>query len=133
MPEKTFHSSDVLSVMTGALLSKSGMDGIYKIMGHILGSKDVSTMGIATNAPKARQFLEETMPWVKKVKFPELPADMSREERISFVRDFVRVAADKYGEYHQVGQITDEQNLRPKEEQAYLRSFVKKTRGPRKN
>lgn len=132
MSEKTFHIGDVLSVMTGALLSKNGMDGVYKIMSHILGSQAVSTIGIAANAPKVRQFLEESMPWVKGIEFPELPAGMSREERTAFVQDFVQAAADKYGEYHSVGQLAVKPDLGAEADRAYFEQRRKNARGPGK-
>jgi hypothetical protein len=110
MPNKKFHISDVLSISTGALVSTRRMDGIYDIMGHIVGN-EVSTIGIAANAEAARKFLEQEMPWVKDVKFPKLPEEMSSKEREDFVDLFVRQAAAKYGEYHEVGQMTQQPDV----------------------
>lgn len=132
MPEKTFHIGDILSVMTGAVLSESGMGGIYKIMSHILGSQAVSTIGMAANAPRARQFLAEKLPWVKDIDFPELPPEMSREDRAAFVRDFVQAAAEKYGTYHQVGQLAVKPELGPEADRAYFEQRRKNARGPGK-
>ena len=106
MTTKQFHISDVLSVSTGALVSNRRMDGIYDIMGHIVGDDGISTIGLAANADVAKKFLEEKMPWVKEVQFPKMAEGLTSEERGQFVDRFVKEATAKYGEYHDIGQMT---------------------------
>ena len=130
MPEKTFHISDILSVTTGALLSESGMDGVQNIMSHIVGGQVISMIGMAANAEKAQQFLEESMPWLKDVNFPDLPESLNREERIAAVQNFVQAAADKYGAYHQVGQLAVKPDLGAEADRAYFEKRRKNARGP---
>lgn len=125
MTTKQFHISDVLSVSTGALVSNRRMDGIYDIMGHIVGDDGISTIGLAANADAAKKFLEEKMPWVKEVQFPKMAEGLTNEERGQFVDRFVKEAAAKYGEYHDVGQMAQ----RPDVSLAADLNYVAKVRG----
>lgn len=105
--DKKFHISDILSVTTGATLSNRHMGGIYDIMGHLVNDKEITTGGLAAMRPKAQEFLEAAMPWVKEVEFPSLSDDASLEERVRLVNEFLNVAAKKYGEFHEVPQMED--------------------------
>lgn len=75
-------------------------------MGHIVGDDGISTTGLAANADIAREHLEKTMPWVKEVKFPSVPEETSSAEKRKCVENFVKEMAAKYGEYHDIEQIT---------------------------
>ena len=106
MSKKSFHISDVLTISTGALLSTRHLNGLHDIMSHITGSDDISTIGVATQASAARMFMEQEMPWVKEVEFPKLDKNMPDHEKLEFIDHFLKKAADKYGEYHEVGQMS---------------------------
>jgi hypothetical protein len=120
MSEKQFHISDVLSVSTGALVSTRRMDGVYDIMGHIVDDDGISTIGIAAMRDTAKKFLEEKLPWVKEVKFPKMAEGLTNEERTEFVDRFVKEAAAKYGEYQDIGQMTQKPDVSMEAELNYI-------------
>lgn len=111
MTKKRFHISDILSISTGAALSTRHMEGISDIMSHIVSSDDIGTIGLAAHAKAARSFLKQEMPWVKDVDFPKMDENLSHQERLDFIDRFLKDTIDKYGEYHDVGQLIEKPDV----------------------
>jgi hypothetical protein len=107
MAKKLYSIYDILSLSTGRLLSPRRTDAFSDIVGHILNADIGGTAGLIESTPVARQYLEQELPWVKQVKFPELSDDLTMSEREGAILVFIEEAISKYGAYHQVGQISD--------------------------
>jgi len=76
MDIKRFRIGAVLCVTTGRMLTK--MEDVYKIMGHILGSSDVTTITLATMAKPCEQFLLQQFPDLEQVDLDSLDAALAK-------------------------------------------------------
>jgi hypothetical protein len=124
MAKKLFHISDVLSVTTGRNISTGGMNKTMEIMSHIAGS-DLYSLGIIEYKGPVHEFLKTELPWVKDVSFPVISIDSSKEEAQLLIASFFKEMAEKYGEYHEIGQM--EQALDPSLESTM--NYVAEIRG----
>lgn len=93
---REFHIGDILSITTGRLLSKEGMDGIYEIMGFLSGEDGISTIGLLTFRDHATDVLLTQFPHLKDIVVPE--SVNSSESADVFLLEMEK----KYGAMHTV-------------------------------
>lgn len=75
MTTKTFHVGDILSVITGRLVSSDGMDGVYAICSHLAGEPAL-THQLPRIIREAEQPLREAFPDLATVSVPDDLAGM---------------------------------------------------------
>ena len=102
---RLFDISDILSVTTGHLVSRRGLQGFFELVGHILGDNGKGLVGIPVTADAAREFLEAEIPWVKEITWPPSASNLKGAEYYAFKIQFLKNASAKYGETHEIGQI----------------------------
>ena len=66
MNKKTFHISDILSITTGRLVSNRHIDGVYDVIGHLVG-RDVWTHELVVYADQAREECCKQLGWPSEV------------------------------------------------------------------
>ena len=107
--QQQFHIADILSVSTQKYLSNPETSGFSHLKGHItqhVSGKDKKLgVGLDEYSEALSKFMKKELPFLKDIKFPDLPAGLSREASQEIVQKFVQEVAAKHGEYHQVGQM----------------------------
>lgn len=71
LPAQEFALGDVLSITTGVLLSRDGMDGVYRILNFMTGD-DLQTVSLVFAARECRPVLFDQHPWLRDVTVPKL-------------------------------------------------------------
>lgn len=94
MVDNRFHLGDLLSVVTGVLLSPDLIGGVYRIVDHVTGVAHM-THQLGRAAEEIRPYLLEQHPWLKDV-CP--PADADPSDLMAWLS----WAVGEYGEYHEV-------------------------------
>jgi hypothetical protein len=95
---KTFDIGDILTVMTGSLVSPDGVDGIYKILNHLTG-EDLMTHQLPRASREAEQILRERYPDLAAVEIPAWgfgPTDTADQRRAT-VMTWLDTIAETHG------------------------------------
>lgn len=105
-----FHIADILSVTTGVLLClpefvegrKYPVDGLYDILNYMSG-ESLQTVALGRTSDEAKPYLERQFPWTKDIRIPDFTKGTNGQAAITAaVRTFVQAMAAKYGEWHNV-------------------------------
>jgi hypothetical protein len=75
MTSRTFHLGDVLSVMTGRLVSPRHIDGVYDILNHLTG-ESLMTHQLPRASREAEPVLRERFPDLATIEVPEFTGGM---------------------------------------------------------
>ena len=126
---RIFDIGDILSVTTDKLVSLRRMSGLRDILRHVLGDETLNDTGLAMHADAAKMFLQTELPWVKEVTLPKLPEGLTNEEQWAFVDSFVKQAATKYGETHEVGQMSSKPDISRAAASKYVQKILSKREG----
>lgn len=102
MSKKSFHIGDILSVSTGALVSATKLDGVYELMDHVVRDTSISPREAVK---QAQAFIHRELPWTKDIAAPKVPEGLGSDARNKLSAEFVQQQADKYGAFHEIGQI----------------------------
>ncbi|MDF1682415.1 MAG: hypothetical protein P1U46_01235 [Patescibacteria group bacterium] len=97
---KKFHIGDVLSIITGRLLSPEGIGGVYKILNHMTGDK-LFTHQLPRASDQCKPKLLEQYPALKDV-------DLSSVNGENY-KAFVAEQAEKFGEFLEVPTLSQEE------------------------
>lgn len=97
---RTFHIGDVLSAMTGRLLSPRGLEGLCDILSHLAG-ESLMTHQLPRVADEAAGPLRTRFPDLAAIVVPE---DLEGEDA---VRAWLAVQVAAYGETRQVAPLAD--------------------------
>lgn len=115
MNNKDFHISDLLSITTGRLVSKSGMDGIFNILNY-MENDNLSTIGLTVVKDKHTATLDNLYPQLSenslKIELQQLDnaLDISNNTEKT-VSEWVKSLEDKLGSYFSVPQQNLNNNL----------------------
>jgi hypothetical protein len=101
---KNFHIGDILSITTGRSLPPSYMDGIYKILSYMTGTK-VYTLNLGKVTKVCKRALLIQMPWLSKITAKE----MEEEEAQEWLEEITK----EYGKYHLVEKLSGEERFIP--------------------
>jgi hypothetical protein len=107
---KIFHLGDVLSVITGRLVSPRGMEGIYDIL-NFLSSEELFTRQLPRAARECKPFLLDQYPQFGTPEIDEAINILDRrlegvkdENRKQVVLEWLKEQVEKYGEMFEVKQ-----------------------------
>lgn len=90
---REFDLADMLSVITGRLLSKRGMDGIYDLQNFVAGA-DMTTLLLAAANPLIAEELSMQFPELADIKVPE---DLQgREAADEWLAGYTQVYGDSF-------------------------------------
>lgn len=111
---KNFSLADILSITTGKILSKNGMDGIYDILNHMTDSS-LSTMEIPKAADKAIPILNQLFPQFSQQSLQQdidklsqkINSSSNNEERKKIIENWISFLEEKHGSSFSVPQIQD--------------------------
>ena len=92
MSEKAFHISDILSVTTGRLVSTRHMEGVYDVIGHLVG-RDVLTHELVVFHDQSTEEIHNQLKWTREV--PEATAEDMKD-----IPGWLANLEDKYGSEH---------------------------------
>lgn len=97
----TFHLGDLLSFTTGAAVSPTLMDGIYKVAEHLIGGP-VWTHQLVRLTPPIKAEIEAQHPWITAVAKPifDFPDDISKDDAMELIMSWLRTQYRQYGELH---------------------------------
>ena len=110
-----FTLGDVLSVTTGRLMSRTGIDGVYRILSHMTGD-NMYTHALPRAADECRPFLAEAFPALAGIEIPEF-------EDTDRLWDWLAAAEAEYGNEFDVEPIpaADHTVIDPIDEAAMLK------------
>lgn len=111
---KDFSLEDILSITTGKVLSKNGMDGVYDILNHMTNSS-LSTIELPKAADKAIPVLHQLFPqFSQEALQPDIDklgqkinSLSNHEDRKKIIQDWISSLEKKYGTSFSVPQIQD--------------------------
>jgi hypothetical protein len=92
MSAKTFHISDILSVTTGRLVSNRHIDGVYDVIGHLVG-RPVYTQELVIFLDQSTEEIHNQLKWTREV--PE-----ATDEDMRDVPGWLGNLEKKYGSEH---------------------------------
>jgi hypothetical protein len=107
---QTFHLGDILSIITGNLVTPDGtMDGVYRIL-NFMSNDDLSTVQLPRVSDECKPYLREQFPQLANI----TGVGITRENWRAWLADKVA----QYGEYHEVRpmHLEDHENLSPAED-----------------
>ncbi len=117
MSKMVFHIGDVLSIVTGKVLSYDLMAGIYRILEFMTGDNLMTHQVVLAGEIARAVILEE---------YPELRTiDASRVDTTNW-REFVEVQSEKYGEFLVVPKIKNWVHKDPIQEFIDMGVLIKK-------
>lgn len=96
MTAKSFHLSDLLSIMPGILVSQDGIGGVYNILNHLTGD-NLMTHQLPLAADAVTPDLAQQFPWLKGIPKPE-----PRLTTVAECAAWVASIAAVHGEWHDV-------------------------------
>ena len=96
MATKKFHLSDILSIITGRLVSTRHVEGIYDILDFMTGDS-LFTHQLPRVSDECKPYLFDAMPWLKEI-------DASGVNENNW-KEWLAQQVKKYGEYHDVSTI----------------------------
>jgi|GEM_PF-1222939 len=106
---RLFHLGDILSIVTGKLVSPRHVKGVYDILDYMTGD-NLFAHQLPRACNECRSYLLVEMPWLAEVD----ASTVSSENWEQWIDDLV----EKYGEYHSVLPIhpEDHENIDPVDE-----------------
>lgn len=100
--KKAFKLSTILSMTTGRLYCD--MDDLYELTSHMVG-EDVDTIQLSDLKDVVTQSVLEQLPWVKDIQPLALKREMSKEEKVSAIREWLKGLENQYGAYHEIAKL----------------------------
>lgn len=103
MTARSFHLGDLVSVVTGRLVSPNHIGGVYDVCDFITGEQHM-THQLPRACDAVKPWLFEQLPWLADITVPEfdIPSGASREDSMRIVLDWLAGPAAQYGEQHEV-------------------------------
>lgn len=126
---RTFHISDVLSILTDHLVSTRHMDGVYDILGFMTDSSPF-THQLPRLSEEVKPYLAAAHPELAQVTFPEDFSPETREEALALIDAWMKDLTQQHGETVEVSRIPTEAHteahteIHPLEELAMMRPDV---------
>lgn len=99
---QAFHIGDILSILTGHLVSHDHMGGIYKLLGWMTG-EELSTHQLIRASVACEPVLKFTFPELAKIEYPDHLAG-NKDAIFSWVDRMAR----EHGEWHEVPKLSEE-------------------------
>lgn len=119
-PSRLFHIGDVLSAMTGTLVSPRGIEGMYDLLGYMTGEPGLMTHQL----PRASREVEPHL----RAQFPDLatltiPSEWPEGDRKTVVMDWLAEQVARYGEDRWVEPLAPDEHthINPLDELAMMR------------
>lgn len=103
MTTKEFHVGDLLSVVTGRLVSPDHIGGIYNVVDFMTGQAHM-THQLPRACDDVKPVLLRQHPWLAEITVPEfsIPSDATGEEAERIVLGWTDEVAAQYGAMHAV-------------------------------
>jgi hypothetical protein len=103
MASRSFHIGDLITVVTGRLVSPNHIGGVYDVCDYVTGEAHM-THQLPRAVKVVGPWLVEQHPWLADVEVPafDIPADADRDESMRIVLAWVAQVAAERGEYHEV-------------------------------
>lgn len=106
---KKFHIGDVLSAMTGSLVSPEGIGGVYKILGHLTGEPSIMTHQLPRACREAEPSLRQQFPDLAAIPIPD---PWPEGDPQTVVMDWLAEQVEKYGSHRWVEPLAAEDHTR---------------------
>lgn len=104
---KTFHIGDVLSAMTGTLVSPSHIDGVYEVLNWMTG-ESLMTHQLPRASRECEGLLRETFPDLAAVTFPDWSQVPAEDRERVIVHEWLAEQVATYGETRDVPQLPED-------------------------
>ena len=91
---KQIHISDLLTVITGRLLSLNHMDGVYETLDYLSG-QSLMTHQLPPASRAFEPVLRERFPQLAGIEIPEIAS-------VEHLKEFIASVASEHGEYFEV-------------------------------
>jgi hypothetical protein len=100
---KTFHIGDLITVVTGRLVSPNHIGGVYEVCDHVTGEAHM-THQLPRASKTVTPWLIDQHPWLADITVPDfdIPEDAPREAAERIVAEWLSGPAAHYGEHHEV-------------------------------
>jgi hypothetical protein len=100
---RSFHLGDLISVVTGRLVSPNHIGGAYDVCDYVTGQAHM-THQLPRACDTVKPWLFEQHPWLADVEVPafDIPVDADRDESMRIVLAWVAQVAGERGEFHEV-------------------------------
>lgn len=101
---RRFHIGDLLSVVTGRLVSPSHISGVYDVCDFVTGQAHM-THQLPRACEVVKTWLLEQHPWLAEIEVPrfDMPSGVSRDDSMQIVFEWLATPVAQYGEVHEVG------------------------------
>ena len=103
---KTFHIGDILTAMTGRLVSPSHVDGLYGILDHMTG-ESLMTHQLPRGSREVEDILRERFPDLAAIEIPDW-SDVPVEQRKDAVLTWLGEMAAEHGETREVAPLDED-------------------------
>jgi hypothetical protein len=102
-PARSFHLGDLVSVVTGRLVSPDHVGGVYAVCDYVTGQAHM-TRQLPRACDMVKPWLIEQHPWLTDIVVPEfdMPAGVSRDDAKRIVGEWLAGPVARYGEMHAV-------------------------------
>jgi hypothetical protein len=113
MESKKFHIGDLLSITDGALMCprlgnrSHPIDGVYEILNFMSGD-NLFTHALPRVADECKPVLLDLYPWLAEITVPRYTGERDMEKSWDWVEDTLKPIAAKYGEWHEVWPLHQE-------------------------
>jgi hypothetical protein len=100
---KSFHLGDLVTVVTGRLVSPNHINGANDVCGFVTGEQHM-THQLLRASKTVTPWLLEHLPWLADITVPEfdIPSGASREDAMRIIGDWLAGPVSRYGEWHDV-------------------------------
>lgn len=100
---RNFHLGDLISVVTGRLVSPNHIGGVYDVCDFATGEAHM-THQLPRACDTVKPWLLDQHPWLSEIDVPEfdMPSDVSQEDAARIVADWLAGPVARYGERHEV-------------------------------
>jgi hypothetical protein len=100
---RSFHIGDLISVTTGRLVSPRHIEGVYDVCDFVAGQPHM-THQLPRACDEIKPWLLEQFPWLTDIEVPQfdMPSEVSRDDSMRIVGEWLTGPAAQYGEFHSV-------------------------------
>lgn len=100
---RQFHIGDLITVVTGRLVSPNHIDGVYDVCDFVTG-ETYMTHQLPRASKTVTPWLLGQHPWLADIEVPDFdfPSEISQEDAGRIVADWLTGPAAQYGEMHEV-------------------------------
>lgn len=101
--KREFHIGDLISVVTGRLVSPNHVRGVYEVCDFVTGEAHM-THQLPRACDVVRPWLLEQHPWLAEIEVPEfdMPSHVSQEDAARIVAEWLAGPVAQYGEMREV-------------------------------